>query len=105
MDQLVGSLFFAFAFFALSDSNGPFKKKYLPAGLALAIMAVGCAFGLNSNYAVNPARDLGPRIFCLLAGYGSEAFLSFNGYFIIPFASPFMGALLGSGLYQILIGC
>lgn len=69
------------------------------------MMAVGCAFGLNSNYAVNPARDLGPRIFCLLAGYGSDAFFAFNGYFIIPLAAPFLGALLGTGLYTILITC
>lgn len=69
------------------------------------MMGVGCAFGLNSNYAVNPARDLGPRIFCLLAGYGSDALFAYNWYFIIPVAAPFLGAILGTVLYQILIAC
>ena len=58
---MVGTLFFAFAYLSLIDPNGPFKKKHLPTGLALAMMAVGCAYGLNSNFAVNPARDFGPR--------------------------------------------
>jgi len=97
-------MFFVFAYFALTDKYGPFKAKHMPFGLGLALIAVGCTFGLNSNFAVNPARDLGPRIFCMLAGYGGEVFTAFSGYFIIPVAGPFLGGLLGATLYQFLIG-
>jgi aquaglyceroporin related protein len=57
------------------------------------------AFGYNTGAAMNPARDLGPRLACLALGYGDEIFR--NGYWIYgPWAATISGAIFGAFLYD-----
>jgi glycerol uptake facilitator-like aquaporin len=67
-------------------------------------MALGMAFGLNAGYAINPARDLGPRLFTAIAGWGSEVFRANNFYFWVPIVGPLIGGPLGALVYDALIG-
>ena len=46
----------------------------VPISVGLIVVAVGMTFGFNCGYAINPARDLGPRIFTALGGWGSQPF-------------------------------
>ena len=58
---------------ALTDPrNGPQSPGMLPFAIFLVITAIGLGLGMQTGYALNPARDLGPRIFTALAGYGKE---------------------------------
>ena len=56
------------------------------------MLAVGISFGANAGYAINPARDFGPRMFALIAGWGKVAFPgdygNINDYFWIPIVGP-----------------
>uniref|UniRef100_A0AC34EZM0 Aquaporin n=1 Tax=Panagrolaimus sp. ES5 TaxID=591445 RepID=A0AC34EZM0_9BILA len=72
-------------------------------GLGLCILAVG--FAENCQCAINPARDLGPRIFTLVAGYGWGVF-SYRNYkwFWVPIIGPCVGAIIGAFLYKYFIG-
>lgn len=45
-----------------------------PLSVGLIIMAIGVSMGLNCGYPLNPARDLGPRLFTAVAGWGMEVF-------------------------------
>lgn len=49
--------------------------------------------------ALNPARDLGPRIWALLAGWGEIAFPGPRGGFWIPTVSTLVGGLAGGAIY------
>ena len=40
----------------------------------LLVMAIGMSMGMNTGYAINPSRDLPPRIFTAIAGWGPEVF-------------------------------
>src|ERR1700712_844624 len=66
VDQVIGTAFLVAFVFALTDPyNAPVKGNLAPLALGLVVVAIGMSFGANAGYAINPARDLGPR---LLAG-------------------------------------
>ena len=72
--------------------------------VGMVVMAIGISFGANAGYAINPARDFGPRLFAFIAGWGKEALPgndgNVNDYFWIPIVGPLMGAALASWLYE-----
>ncbi|RAW20917.1 hypothetical protein PC110_g22640, partial [Phytophthora cactorum] len=74
-----------------------------PFAFCLMIMALGMAFGMNTGYAVNPARDFGPRLFTFCAGWGSKVFTTRNYYFWIPIVADLSGGVAGAGLYRLLV--
>ena len=45
-----------------------------PVIVGLVVAVIGMAMGHNCGYAINPARDLGPRLFTLIAGWGRAVF-------------------------------
>lgn len=59
------------AVLAVTDKrNGPPPAGLLPLSLFIVVLGIGTAMGMNTSYAVNPARDLGPRILTAMVGYG-----------------------------------
>jgi glycerol uptake facilitator-like aquaporin len=54
-------------------------------------------------YFEDPARDLMPRIFTWMAGWGSEVFTAYNYYFWIPLVGPFVGSLVAAFVYSFFI--
>lgn len=93
MSEVIGTfmLVFGVLMVAGSEMSGP-----LPVGIL--IVAIGMSLGGTTGYAINPARDLGPRI--------AHAFLPIKGkrdsnwgYAWIPVVAPVCGALLAALLY------
>ena len=56
------------------DRNIAPPKGMVPFLVGLIVTVIGLSFGYNCGYAINPARDLGPRLFTLMAGYGGDPF-------------------------------
>ncbi|HEY0267313.1 MAG TPA: MIP/aquaporin family protein [Rhizomicrobium sp.] len=71
--------------------------------IGLLVAAIGASAGYLEAWAINPARDLGPRLFAWLAGWGSAALPSPENYWWVPIAGPLLGGVVGAGLYQGLI--
>jgi glycerol uptake facilitator protein len=75
--------------------------------IGMVVMAIGVSFGANAGYAINPARDFGPRIFAWIAGWGKVAFPgdygNVNTYYWIPIVGPLIGAGLASVFYDVFI--
>ncbi|RUS90189.1 hypothetical protein EGW08_002068, partial [Elysia chlorotica] len=72
--------------------------------IGLVVLAIVCGFGLNSGASINPAKDLAPRLFIFLAGWGKEAF-SYRDYnwFWIPVVAPLVGTVCATFIYWALI--
>lgn len=42
--------------------------------IGILVVIIGVSLGMNTGYAINPSRDLPPRFFTFLAGWGKEVF-------------------------------
>ena len=104
VDQVVGTALLVAAVFALSDErNAPPPAGLTPVLVGVTVMAIGMGFGLNAGYAINPARDFGPRLFTAVAGWGSGVFTAANGYWWVPVVAPCIGAVLGGTVYDLCV--
>src|SRR5207248_9017606 len=107
-DEVVGTFFLALFVCAVTDEfNQPPTGNMAPWIVGFIVMAVGISFGANSGYAINPARDFGPRLFAWAAGWGKVAFpgdyANVNQYFWIPTVAPIVGGIIGAVLYDVFI--
>ncbi|KAF5336628.1 hypothetical protein D9758_015934 [Tetrapyrgos nigripes] len=76
----------------------------VPVVLFIVVVGLATAIGMNTGSAVNPARDLGPRIFMAMAGYGSEIWTFRNHYWLwCPIVAPILGAMVGTIFYDTLL--
>src|SRR5579862_5929153 len=71
--------------------------------IGLLVALIGASMGYLEAWALNPARDFGPRLFCFLMGWGGSAFPSPDSYWWIPILAPLIGGVVGGGVYQLLI--
>lgn len=105
IDQVVGTALLVGVIFALTDAhNTPPPPGLVPAIVGLVVVAVGMAFGYNAGYAINPARDLGPRLFTALAGWGIEVFRAHGGWWWVPVVAPVVGGIAGGWMYDACVG-
>jgi glycerol uptake facilitator protein len=104
IDEIVGTAFLLMFVAALIDRRNLAPKANLtPFLVGLAVAAIGMSYGANSGYAINPARDFGPRVLAFFAGYGDAAFPGTGGYFWIPIVGPLVGGVLGVLVYDFFI--
>src|SRR5919198_5279454 len=106
VDQVVGTAFLLGFVFALTDErNQPPKANLAPLIVGFIDVAIGLSFGANAGYAINPARDLGPRLFAGIAGWGDVAipgnYANVSGYLWIPIVGPLLGGLIGAFVYDL----
>ncbi|TWW76024.1 Aquaporin-9 [Takifugu flavidus] len=104
IDQVVGTGMLVLCILAIVDGgNIGAPKGVEPLAIGLIIMAIGVSMGLNCGYPLNPARDLGPRLFTAVAGWGMEVFSTADYWWWIPVAGPMVGGVVGAVLYYLLI--
>jgi glycerol uptake facilitator protein len=106
VDEIVGTFFLALFVFAVTDDLALAPGSNLgPMIVGFIVLAVGISFGANSGYAINPARDFGPRLFAWAAGWGKIAMPGdygwINTYFWVPIVAPLIGAALAVPTYDI----
>ena len=95
-----------FAIWALGDEhNGAPRGAMNPLLIGILIAVIGSSLGPLTGFAMNPARDFGPKLFTYLAGWD----YALSGgkdipYFIVPVVAPIAGACFGAWLYPFVIG-
>jgi glycerol uptake facilitator protein len=104
-DQVVGTAILVFVIFALTTAaNNPPMANIGPVVVGLLVVGIGMAWGANAGYAINPARDFGPRLASFVTGY-QTAWVDQNGivYFWLPIIAPIIGGLIGGALFKYMI--
>ena len=101
IDQIVGTALLVGVIFGITDQrNLAPPKQAAPIVVGLLVILIGATFGLNAGYAINPARDFGPRLFTAIAGWGGDVFRAGNGWWWVPILGPILGGLVGGFVYM-----
>ncbi|KAK5089852.1 glycerol channel [Lithohypha guttulata] len=101
--EIISSAVLVFVIFALKDERNLGAGNLMPLMLFFLIFGIGATLGWETGYAINLARDFGPRLFTYMVGYGPEVWRAGDYYFWVPMICPFIGAAFGGFLYDLLI--
>lgn len=104
-DEIILTAFLIFGIFAITEQYNEMAPGANAGALMIGFLValIGASMGYLEGWAINPARDLGPRLFCYFGGWGSSAFPSPGSYWWVPIAGPLLGGVVGGGAYQMLI--
>jgi glycerol uptake facilitator protein len=97
--EIIGTFMLLFGVLAIAGNKAPAAAGLTPLLVGLLVLAIGLSLGGPTGYAINPARDLGPRIAHALlpiAGKGPSDW----GYAWIPVIAPLIGGTLGALAYD-----
>jgi glycerol uptake facilitator protein len=99
--ELLGTAVLLWGVLASGDSkNTGLMHNTGPFLVGGTVLAVGLSLGGPSGYAINPARDFGPRLFGTLVGTQG---LWDGGYWLIPLIVPVIGGVVGIYVYDWLV--
>ncbi len=105
IDQIVGTALLVGCVFAIGDKRNLNAPAFVGAiGVGLLVLLIGMTFGFNAGYAINPARDFGPRLFTAVAGWGTDVFRWGDGWWWVPIVGPLVGGVIGGCVYNALVG-
>jgi glycerol uptake facilitator protein len=104
-DQVLGTFLLVYLILAIVDArSSPPLSNLAPLIIGLVVVAIGMSFGTNAGYAINPARDFGPRLFAWMAGWGAVALpgdgVGYTAYFWVPIVGPLLGGAIAALVYQ-----
>jgi glycerol uptake facilitator protein len=103
-DEFLGTALLLGLILTIVDArNQPVQANLNPLIIGFLIVAIGLSFGLNTGYAINPARDFGPRLWVALFT-GFQSFSADNYYFWVPIVGPLLGGVVGAFIYDYTIG-
>ena len=105
VDQFIGTAMLMLVISAIGDArNNATIGNLGPIMVGLLVIVIGASMGMNAGYAINPARDLGPRLFTFIAGWGADVFRAGNYYFWVPIVAPICGGIAGTFIYDLFVG-
>src|SRR5579863_7839582 len=104
LDQTIGTALLVLLVLAIIDvRNQPPGSNLTPLMIGLVVVAIGMSFGGMHGYAINPARDFGPRLFTAVAGFKNNGLTDGSRVLWVPVAAPLIGGVIGAALYDFCI--
>ena len=101
LDQVIGTGLLVLLVLAITDEfNAPPGANLTPLMIGLVVVAIGISFGGMHGYAINPARDLGPRLFTVVAGFRNNGITDGTRVWWVPVVAPLIGGLIGAAVYD-----
>src|SRR6266851_3273818 len=102
LDQVIGTGLLLLFIFAITDEfNSPPGANLGPLMIGLVVVAIGMSFGGMHGYAINPARDFGPRLFTAVAGFRNTGITDGIRIWWVPIVAPLLGGIAGAALYDL----
>ncbi|MGA2986624.1 MAG: MIP/aquaporin family protein [Terriglobia bacterium] len=101
--EIIGTFVLMFGVLAIIANPGPMQTGLAPLLIGFLVWSIGLSLGAPTGYAINPARDLGPRLAHALlpiAGKGGSDW----SYAWVPVVGPVIGGLLGAVAYVGIFG-
>lgn len=104
-DQIILTAFLLLGIFAITEQYNEMAPGANSGALMIGLLVacIGASMGYLEAWAINPARDFGPRLFAYFAGWGYSAFPSPGNYWWVPIVGPLIGGVVGAGAYQLLV--
>jgi glycerol uptake facilitator protein len=104
LDQVIGTFLLLLMVLAIIDErNQPPGANLTPVLIGAVVVAIGMSFGGLHGYAINPARDFGPRLFTAVAGFRNNGLTDGTKVFWVPIVGPILGGILGAATYDLLL--
>ena len=103
LDQTIGTALLLLMIFAITDPRNQPPAILTPILIGLVVVGIGMAFGGMHGYAINPARDFGPRLFTVVAGFKNNGLTDGGLVFWVPIVGPIVGGLIGGFVYDTVI--
>ena len=101
LDQAIGTALLVGLILAITDEfNTPPGANLAPALIGLVVVAIGISFGGMHGYAINPARDFGPRLLTVVVGFKNNGLTDGTNVFWVPILGPLLGGILGAAIYD-----
>lgn len=101
LDQTIGTALLLFLVLAVVDErNQPPGANLTPVLIGAIVVAIGMSFGGMHGYAINPARDFGPRLFTVVGGFKNNGLTDGPAVWWVPVIGPLLGGIIGSAAYD-----
>src|ERR1700691_591100 len=101
LDQVIGTALLLLMVLTIIDElNIPPGANLAPVMIGLVVVAIGMSFGGMHGYAINPARDFGPRLFTAMAGFKNNGLTDGPRVWWVPVFAPLLGGLIGGAVYD-----
>ncbi len=99
-DQVLGTAILLMLILAIVDEYNIPSTDLWPVVVGLLVVGIGTSFGALHGYAINPARDFGPRLLATLAGFRNNGLTDGSGVFWVPIVAPLIGGVIGGAVYE-----
>lgn len=103
-DQVLGTALLVLLIFSVVDDlNQAAARPFAPLVIGLIVVAIGMSFGSLHGYAINPARDFGPRLVTAIIGFKNNGLTDGTSVFWVPILGPLVGGPVGGLVYDLMI--
>lgn len=103
LTEIIGTFVLVFGVMAISANAAPTQSGLAPLLVGFLVWGIGLSLGGPTGYAINPARDLGPRIAHAVLPIANKGGSDW-GYSWVPVAGPLVGGIVGAIAYRGLFG-
>ena len=105
VDEAILTAFLLLGVFAVTEERNVLAPKGNVGALIIGLLValIGASAGYLEAWAINPARDFGPRLFAYFMGWGTQALPAPGNYWWVPIVGPLIGGPIGAWAYQFLV--